>query len=150
MMRLLAGFVLLLGVAPGAQAAACPNVGLKQEQITLVTVTGRHSYIVDLAKTADEQSCGLMYREKMARTSGMIFPFSPPRPTAFWMMNTPLPLDLIFVGPDDRVVSVGNGKPYSQAIIDSGGVTAAVIELNAGEALRIGLKPGDKALRRKP
>jgi uncharacterized membrane protein (UPF0127 family) len=96
-----------------------------------------------VAATADEQSCGLMFREKMPRDQGMIFPFSPPRATAFWMMNTPLPLDLVFVGPDDRVVSIGAGKPYSRAMIDSGGVTAAVIELNAGEAARIGLKPGD-------
>jgi uncharacterized membrane protein (UPF0127 family) len=124
-------------------ALACPNIGLAQQRVTLVTKTGRHDYRVDLAATADEQSCGLMFREKMPRDQGMIFPFSPPRVTAFWMMNTPLPLDLVFVGPDDRVVSIGAGKPYSRAMIDSGGVTAAVIELNAGEAARIGLKPGD-------
>lgn len=147
-MRLL-GLLLLFFMGVPAAAGACPNIGLKQEQVTLITASGRHSYQVDLAATAEQQNCGLMFREKMPRDQGMIFPFTPPRPATFWMMNTPLPLDLIFVGPDNRVVSIGSGKPYSQAMIESGGLTAAVIELNAGEAARIGLKPGDKALRKR-
>jgi len=136
-----------LGLFAGAPVLACPNVGLSQQEVAMVTRTGTHRYKVDLAGTAEEQSCGLMFRQSMPKDQGMIFPFSPPRVAAFWMMNTPLPLDLIFVGPDNRVVSIGQGKPYSRAMIDSGGVTAAVIELNAGEAARIGLKPGDKVRR---
>ncbi|WP_439533956.1 DUF192 domain-containing protein [Polymorphobacter sp.] len=138
-----------LGLLLAVPAAACPNVGLPEQTVTMVTRTGSHRYVVDLAATSDQQSCGLMFRETMARDRGMIFPFSPPRQASFWMMNTPLPLDLVFVGPDDRVVSIGAGKPYSRAMIDSGGITAAVIELNAGEATRIGLRPGDKVRRKR-
>lgn len=132
-----------------APLLACPNVGLSRAPVVFETAKGTHRYMVEQALTADQQSCGLMFREKMARGEGMIFPFSPPRVTAFWMMNTPLPLDLVFVGPDQRVVSIGRGKPYSQALIESGGVTAAVIELNAGEAARMGLKPGDRVVMKK-
>ncbi|GGI69999.1 hypothetical protein GCM10007973_03840 [Polymorphobacter multimanifer] len=144
-MRMVAFAAALLIAAPAW--AACPNIGLSRQSVSFTTAKGTHSYTVDLAATSDQQACGLMYREAMPRDSGMIFPFKPARTTAFWMRNTPLPLDLIFVGPDDRVVSIGQGKPYSDALIPSGGLTAAVIELNAGEAARIGLKPGDKVKR---
>ena len=85
-----------------------------------------------------------MYRKAMKRSVGMMFPFAAPRAASFWMENTPLPLDLIFVGTDDRVVSISPGKPFSRDLIDSGGIAASVIELNAGEAQRIGLQPGDR------
>jgi uncharacterized membrane protein (UPF0127 family) len=123
----------------------CPNHGLAQVPLTFVTAKGRYSYRLDVAATPAQQECGLMYRKTMPRDVGMVFPFDPPRPTSFWMENTVLPLDLVFVGPDGRVVSVGHGKPFARDIIDSGGITARVVELNAGEAARIGLKPGDRA-----
>jgi hypothetical protein len=144
-MRIVAFVAALMLASPAL--ADCPNIGLKRETVRLITAKGTHSYMVDLAATPDQQACGLMYREAMPRDSGMIFPFKPARTTAFWMRNTPLPLDLIFVGPDGRVVSIGRGKPFSEALIPSGGVTAAVIELNLGEAMRIGLKPGDRVQR---
>ncbi len=128
-------------------AAACPNAGLATVPVTLVTAKGRHAYTIEMAATPAQQECGLMYRKAMKRNVGMMFPFDPPRRATFWMENTPLPLDLIFVAPDDTVLSVAPGKPYSRDIIDSQGVSAAVIELNAGEAKRIGLKPGDKVVR---
>lgn len=142
---LVALWLLLL---PGL-AVACPNVGLAKAPVTFVTASGKHRYQVEQALTAEQQTCGLMFRESMARDEGMIFPFSPAKQTAFWMLNTPLPLDLVFVGPNGRVVSIGQGRPYSRALIDSGGITAAVIELNAGEAARMGLKPGDRVIRGK-
>lgn len=144
-MRFVAFVVAVLVASP--VWAACPNIGLKREPVRFITAKASHEYSVERAATPDQQACGLMYREAMPRDVGMIFPFKPARTTAFWMRNTPLPLDLIFIGPDDRVVSIGSGKPYSDALIPSGGVTAAVIELNAGEAKRIGLKPGDRVER---
>jgi uncharacterized membrane protein (UPF0127 family) len=138
---------LLLAVAAPA-AAACPNAGLKTETATFVTAKGKFKYTLDIAATGEEQQCGLMYRETMPRNAGMVFPFNPPRPASFWMKNTPLPLDLIFVGPDSRVLNVLPGKPHSRDLIASAGSAAAVIELNLGEAERIGLKPGDKVIRK--
>jgi uncharacterized membrane protein (UPF0127 family) len=141
--------VLALMMMP-AGALACPNVGLARETVAFETGSGRHSYTVEKADTPEQQSCGLMFRESMPRDVGMIFPMRPARVTAFWMRNTPLPLDIIFVGPDDRVVAVGQGKPFSDALVPSGRLTATVVELNAGEAARIGLKPGDRLRRGKP
>lgn len=125
-------------------AAACPNSGLATTAATFVTAKGRKAYTLELAASPAEQECGLMYRKTMPRDVGMIFPFDPPRPATFWMENTVLPLDLVFVAPDNRVLSIAQGKPFSRDILDSRGVAAAVIELNVGEAKRIGLKPGDK------
>lgn len=115
--------------------------------VVLVTGKGRYRYALEVAATAEQQQCGLMYRKAMPRGVGMVFPFDEPRSASFWMENTPLPLDLIFVGADNRVVSIASGKPYSRDFIDSNGIAASVIELNAGEARRIGLKPGDKVER---
>jgi uncharacterized membrane protein (UPF0127 family) len=143
----IAGLALALAfcVAPTAAFAAdCPGVGLEHRKAVFVTKSGRHAYDLEVAATADQQSCGMMFRRSMKPATGMIFPFSPPRPAAFWMENTYLPLDLIFIGPDSRVLTIASGKPLSRDLIDSGGVTASVIELRAGEAKRIGLKPGDR------
>lgn len=129
----------------GARLPDCPNTGLATTPVTFITARGRFAYRLEVAATPAQQQCGLMYRKQMPRNIGMVFPFAPPRATAFWMENTVLPLDLVFVGPDKRVVSIGRGKPFARDLIDSGGLTARVIELNAGEAKRIGLKPGDRA-----
>jgi hypothetical protein len=136
-------FVVAFLVAAPA-AAACPNVGLKRQTVTLLTDSGAHDYKLEIAASPEEQACGLMFREFMPKSIGMIFPFKPPRDTAFWMRNTPLPLDLIFVAANGRVISIGQGKPFSTDFIPAGGVTAHVIELNQGEAARIGLKKGDR------
>jgi hypothetical protein len=139
-------FVLgLLATAPVAAASLpnCPNVGLVQMSVTFTTDKGRFAYKLDVAATPEQQACGLMYRKSMPRNVGMDFPFAVARPATFWMENTVLALDLVFVGPDSRVVSIGNGVPYSRSMIESGGMTKRVIELNAGEAKRIGLKAGD-------
>ena len=124
-------------------AAECPNAGLKTAPVTFVTASGRHRYEIEIAASPSEQECGLMYRKSMPRKTGMAFPFPEPKRATFWMENTVLPLDLVFVTPDNHVLSIAGGKPFSRDIIDSGGETASVIELNAGEAKRIGLKPGD-------
>ncbi len=128
--------------------AACPNLGLKTKPAVFHTATGKHRYTLEVAASGEEQACGLMFRAEMPRDRGMIFPFTPPRDASFWMENTVLPLDLIFVGPNNRVLNVAaNAVPYSRAFLRSKGPTAAVIELNAGEAARIGLKPGDRVKR---
>lgn len=144
-----AGFAFLLvsilAAGPGLAASPdCPNTGLARQPVTFVTGKGRFAYTLDVAATPAQQQCGLMFRTSMPRNVGMAFPFAPPRSLSFWMENTPLPLDLIFVGADGRVVSVGTGVPFSRDLIDSRGVAARVIELNRGQARRMGLKPGDR------
>lgn len=138
----------LLAAAPLAAQTLpdCPNTGLARVPVAFVTDKGRFNYTLDVARTPAQQQCGLMFRKKMPRDAGMDFPMGTPRPISFWMENTVLPLDLVFVGADGRVVNVGHGKPFSRDLIPSAGPAARVIELNAGEAVRIGLKPGDRAL----
>ena len=156
-------FVRLIGLAALALASAAPATAfqvtepaqaqavLPRVAVTLVTASGQHRYRAELAATPEQQAAGLMFRTTMARGDAMIFPFVPARPASFWMENTVLPLDLVFVGADHRVLNIAaDAVPYSRALIPSAGPAAAVIELNAGEAARIGLKPGDRALYRLP
>jgi hypothetical protein len=143
---LMLSFALLLA-APDAPALAA-DVTAAQPQLariplTLTTASGRHRYRVEVAATPRQQELGLMFRTRMARAEGMIFPFEPPRPASFWMQNTVLPLDLVFIA-DGKVLNIAaDAVPYSRALIYSQGAAAAVLELNAGEAARIGLKAGD-------
>lgn len=132
-------------------APAAPNARLKTVPLTLRTATGAHRYTVEVAATAREQEVGLMFRRAMPRRHGMIFPMFPARPASFWMRNTYLPLDIVFIAPGNEVLTVAaNAQPLSESLIDSGGPVVAVLELNAGEAARIGLKPGDRVDWRMP
>ena len=147
LVRLALGLLTPLAFAQPVAAATCPNTGLRVSKVAFETAKGRFTYRVEVAATSDEQACGMMFREKMPRDSGMSFPMVPPRATGFWMENTPLPLDIIFVSPAGRVLNVRRGQPYSRDVLNSAGATAEVIELAAGEADRIGLKPGDRVRR---
>lgn len=128
--------------APAASSVqALPTTG-----VMLMTADGRrHFYTAEVAATPEEQERGLMFRRSMPRDHGMIFPMNPPRQASFWMSNTYIPLDIIFIAPDGAVLNIERGKPQSLDTIDSAGPVSAVLELNAGEAERIGLLPGDKA-----
>lgn len=149
MRKLLAGAMVLAALAavPVRAAAPCPNTGLNVIKVMFETAKGRFPYRVEVAATSEQQACGMMFRESMAPGTGMSFPMQPPRPAGFWMENTILPLDLIFVSPQGRVLNVRQGQPYSRDVLQSAGVAADVIELAAGEAKRIGLKPGDRVRR---
>ncbi|WP_164156801.1 DUF192 domain-containing protein [Sandarakinorhabdus rubra] len=138
----------LAAVSLSGTAAACPFADLKRGTAIFETAKGRFTYKVELALTSQQQACGLMFREKMAPAAGMAFPMNPPKQAAFWMENTILPLDIIFVSPAGRVLNVLRGEPYSRALLPAAGITGEVIELNAGEAERIGLKPGDRVRRK--
>lgn len=143
----LPALALLLAVLPPAPVAAavpCPNAGLATRTVRFVTAKGRFAYQVEVARTPEQQACGMMFRDSMKPGTGMSFPMVPPRQTGFWMENTILPLDIIYVSPARRVLNVRRGQPYSRDVLPSAGVTADVIELAAGEADRIGLKPGDR------
>jgi uncharacterized membrane protein (UPF0127 family) len=148
---LLALLVPMLPVAAPAAAAIVagkPQTGLKVVPLTIETAGGkRHVYRVEVAASSAQQAHGMMFRTKMAPMTGMIFPMDPPRPAAFWMENTLIPLDLLFVGKDGRVRNIIAGAvPGSRAQLPSAGPVAAVLELAGGEAERIGAQPGDKVI----
>ncbi len=132
-------------VAPpaGQENAHHPVSGLEVVPLT-VAIDGReHRFRVEVARTDAQQAQGLMFRREMGADEGMIFPRDPPRVASFWMKNTVMPLDIIFIGPDRRVINVAaDTVPYSTDAVVSEGPAAAVLELNAGRAAELGIGPG--------
>jgi uncharacterized membrane protein (UPF0127 family) len=81
----------------------------------------------------------------MGPDEGMLFPMDPPRKASFWMRNTVIPLDIIFVGPDRRIINIAaDAVPYSEENLHSDSPAAAVLELNGGRVAELGIEPGDK------
>ena len=135
--------------APSASAAANaavhPISGLPVAPLTVTSAGKVHRFRVELARTGAEQSRGLMFRTAMGADEGMIFPMDPPRDASFWMRNTVIPLDIIFIGPDRRVLNIAaNAVPYDESPLASLGPVSAVLELNGGRAAGLGIGPGDK------
>jgi uncharacterized membrane protein (UPF0127 family) len=148
---------LFLRVAPLALALALPFVsglagtesaaaaGLRRDSLTIVTARGPVRFNVEVARTASQQERGLMFRDTIAPDAGMIFPFDPPQPASFWMKNTRIPLDLLFIRADGTVSSIAAmAKPYSLDLIPSGEPVAAVLEIAGGRAAAGGIAAGNR------
>jgi uncharacterized membrane protein (UPF0127 family) len=121
------------------------RAGETVEPLDIVTSTGAHHYEVEIADNDASRELGLMNRHQMAANHGMLFEFPALAPVTFWMKNTYLPLDMVFIGADGAVVGVyEHATPLSEKLISSEVPVAAVLELNADQALDIHLKPGDK------
>ncbi len=119
--------------------------GREAEEIWINTGQGRFRFTAEIADEESERSIGLMHREKMAPTHGMLFKFETARNIQMWMRNTPLSLDMIFINNSGEVMNIAERTtPFSDAIIDSGKPVSFVLEINAGVTRLIGLKEGDK------
>lgn len=118
----------------------------EEERLEVVTADGTaHELYVEIARTPKQQEIGLMYRTSMAPDRGMLFPHTAPREATMWMRNTYISLDMIFILADGTIHRIEkNTQPLSERIIRSNGPVAAVLELVAGSADRLGLKPGDQ------
>ena len=147
--------LLLAGCSSGAgeaspaavQAAAAihPVSGLAVVPLTVTSGKTRHIFRVEMAATAAQQARGLMFRTALGADEGMIFPMNPPRTASFWMRNTVIPLDLIFVGPDGRITNIAaNAVPYAEAPLSSTGLVKGVLELSGGRAAELGIVAGDR------
>ena len=136
--------------APGAGCSAGASLGQSEaglDQITLcVTSKGKiHSFSVEIAKTAAQQSRGMMFRTSMADDTGMLFPYSAPQFLSFWMKNTYIPLDIIFIRQDGSIENIAeNTVPYSLESVTSTGPAVAVLEIRGGLSSELGIEPGDK------
>lgn len=120
-----------------------PVSGLEVIPLTVSQDGKEHRFRVEVAKTEAEQAQGLMFRTEMGPDEGMLFPTERPQARSFWMKNTVIPLDLIFVGPDGLVINIAaNAVPYSLDPIPSAGPAIAVLELNGGRAAELGITPG--------
>ncbi len=113
--------------------------------LSLMTASGAHPFQVEIAADEATRESGLMNRRYMPADRGMLFEFEQEAPVAFWMKNTYIPLDMIFIGRNGVVTHiVANAEPLSETVIPSGGPCTAVLEVNGGVAAKIGLKVGDK------
>jgi uncharacterized membrane protein (UPF0127 family) len=132
------------GATAAPQAlAAHPVSGLRVIPLTVQAGGTTHRFRVEVAESAEAQARGLMFRTEMGADEGMIFPYAAPQQLSFWMRNTVLPLDLVFIGADKRVINVSaNAVPYSEAQLMSDGPAIAVLELNGGRAAQLGIGPG--------
>ncbi len=155
---LLAGTA-LLGCNAEPKAAAVPAAATEEASetstasalpvIPLQISSGAktHAFTVEVAQTPEEQAQGLMFRKREGPNEGMLFPFNPPKPASFWMKNTLIPLDLVFIRTDGTVESIAaNAVPHSLEPITSRGPVAAVLELAGGRAAQLGLKEGDRVI----
>ena len=132
----------LLTVAPFSGVWA--QEAMSRSLLVLVAGTERHDFTVEVATTDAQQRRGLMYRTQLALDAGMLFDYVKPRHISMWMKNTLISLDMIFISNDGRIVSIAeHTEPFSLAVINSGGLAQAVLEVNAGTAARLGLKAGD-------
>ena len=130
--------------APQTEAAVHPRSGLPVIPLTIEHGGRTHMFRVEVARTSIEQSRGLMFRTEMGPDEGMIFPMDPPRLASFWMRNTVISLDLLFIGSDNRVLNIAaNARPYDEKPLTSNGLVKAVLELNGGRAAQLGIAPGD-------
>jgi hypothetical protein len=119
----------------------------EKNSLTFVTSSGEHKISVEIAKTESERNTGLMFRRFIGDDDGMIFLYNHEEDIAMWMKNTYIPLDMIFVHADGAVSRIETDtEPFSERTIASDGKVLAVIEMKAGSAKRLGLKPGDKVL----
>ena len=149
--RLLGVFALVsLAIAGCGPTTARPTEKAQDEGVRLTpleirTAKGVVHYKVEVAATPQEQSRGLMYRTSLPDHGGMIFPMTPPRPASFWMKNTYIPLDMIFIRPDGTIARIAaNTIPENLEPVDSGEPVSAVLEIVGGGAAANGIAEGDK------
>ena len=120
--------------------AACSDEG----KLVLHTATGDYTFNVELADTPELRQKGLMYVQELADDAGMLFDFQQEREVSFWMQNTFIPLDMIFVGSDGVVKTVHvNARPHDVTSIPSEVPVQFVLEIPGGRSVEIGLEPGD-------
>jgi uncharacterized membrane protein (UPF0127 family) len=134
-----------LGLLFAGACSAAPVGSLPVRDVDIVTAKGLVRFKAEVAADPASQQQGLMYRKSMAADRGMIFVFPEPKPAGFWMHNTLIPLDLLFVDEDGEIESIAaDAKPLDETIIPSKGEVKAVIEINGGLAKARGIAVGDK------
>ena len=146
MRRLLSVLVLLL-LPVLAWAQAQPT--LPQSPLSIITADGKtHKFKVELAVTGDQMARGMMFRRTMAADAGMLFDYGRNTPgVAFWMKNTLIPLDMIFITAEGRILNVHERAiPHDESSVPAAGPVRAVLEVNGGTSARLGLKPGDRVV----
>ncbi len=136
---------LTLGCTNADSNAATPTI-----PVTVASSNGPHAFQVEVAKSAEAQEKGLMFRTDIPQNGGMLFwPYppdgGPPKEASFWMKNTPSALDIIFIRADGTIARIAaNAVPHDETPLSSGEPVGAVLELRGGRASELGIAEGDK------
>lgn len=122
-----------------------PAAALKKEPLTFITSAGKHEITVEIADNDAERATGLMFRRSIGPDEGMLFIYDREDDISMWMKNTYIPLDMFFIKRDGVIAQIeAHTEPFSEAIIATRTPVLAVIEMAAGSAKRLGIKPGDR------
>ena len=120
-------------------------VAQQLQQLEIATKGGVQIFGVEMAVTPDEQAKGLMFRRELPEKQGMLFDFHREQPTSFWVKNTYIPLDMIFIRADGHILRIAkNTVPLSETLVPSGGPVRAVLEVIGGTAKKLGIAAGDR------
>jgi uncharacterized protein len=129
----------------GLLVAAGPARTAGLQTLEIASKTGVHAFSVELADNDAEREKGLMYRKELPEGHGMLFDFHSEQPVSFWMENTYISLDMIFIRGDGTILRIAeNTEPLSTRLIPSGGPVRAVLEVISGTARKMGIAPGDR------
>lgn len=136
-----ASFALFVTLVPGWAAAWA----FDRNTVEITTRSGVQVFSVEIADTEAARDKGLMFRKSLPPGQGMLFDFHREAPVGFWMKNTYIPLDMIFIRGDGRIANIAeNAKPLSETVIPSDGPVLAVLEVAGGTARKLGIVPGDR------
>jgi len=146
--RLFLAALLALWTLPLAAQQPEDRPAFARDRIVVETQEGeRFGFLVELAVTPRQQSFGLMYQRALRPDEGMLFLKDPPRKASFWMKNTLIPLDMLFVGGDGTILEIAERvPPRSLETVESDGPVRAVLELNGGMSEQLGITPGARIL----
>ncbi len=135
----------LLSVQVLAQDAEIKDIDFGEpEPLSIESEVDTHDFMVEIADTPDELTRGMMYRDVVPPNTGMLFKYENPDVKSIWMKNTGVSLDIIFIRQNGKILKIEhNASPYSMRSISSEATAAAVLELGGGQALELGIMPGD-------
>lgn len=138
--------VLCLGLLFAGPALAQGTVSFGKGEVRLVTAQGKsHPFTVEVAATDEQRMRGLMFRRQLAPDAGMLFDFNESAPVSMWMKNTFIPLDMLFIAADGRIVDIAERTvPQSLQPLGPAIPVRYVLEVNGGVSARLGLRPGDR------
>lgn len=131
--------------APQATALKVPQTGLAEVPLTIRSQSGTHRFTVEVAATPEQQTHGMMFRTSIGPNEGMLFPYEPAADVGFWMKDTLIPLDLIFIRADGSIARIATAQPHDLSPVNSGEPVVAVLEIAGGRAAQLGIREGDSA-----
>ena len=117
---------------------------MERVPLTIHSTNGAHKFDVAITATPEQQETGLMFRKALQPNEGMIFPYDPPATVSFWMKNTLIPLDIIYIRANGSIARITKAKELDLTPLPSGEPIGAVLEIRGGRSAELGIREGDK------